>query len=58
MYGVLEYCAMDPITQVSGVVMVFDMGGFGFQHLRICTPKLIRSWGGILQVSNLYQMDL
>ncbi|XP_077519341.1 alpha-tocopherol transfer protein-like isoform X3 [Amblyomma americanum] len=45
----LEQAIMDPVTQVTGLVAVMDMKGFGFTHLRFCPPSNLQKVVSLIQ---------
>ena len=49
-YTLLETCALDPVTQVSGVHLVLDLQGITFRHVRMMTPTFVSTAVSLTQV--------
>jgi len=45
----LEQAILDPVTQVTGIVAVMDMNGFGLTHLRYCPPNHLKKVVALIQ---------
>lgn len=45
----LEQAIMDPVTQVTGLVAIMDMKGFGFTHIRFCPPSNLQKVVSLIQ---------
>lgn len=45
----LEQAIMDPVTQVTGLVAIMDMKGFGLTHLRFCPPGNLQKVVSLIQ---------
>lgn len=50
-YTLLEACALDPLTQVSGVHLILDLQGTNFKHVRMMTPTFVSTAVSLTQVS-------
>ncbi|EEC08971.1 phosphatidylinositol transfer protein SEC14, putative [Ixodes scapularis] len=45
----LEQAILDPVTQVTGIVAIMDMKGFGFTHIRFCPPSNLQKVVSLIQ---------
>ncbi|CAN7998723.1 unnamed protein product [Ixodes hexagonus] len=45
----LEQAILDPVTQVTGIVAIMDMKGFGFTHVRFCPPSNLQKVVSLIQ---------
>lgn len=45
----LEQAILDPVTQVTGIVAIMDLKGFGFTHVRFCPPRHLQKVVSLIQ---------
>ncbi|XP_034230970.1 clavesin-2-like [Thrips palmi] len=50
-YTVLETCALDPMTQVSGLHLILDLQGINLKHVRMITPTFVSTVVSLTQES-------